>query len=296
MYYLFRFATFVLPWIPHRLAHALGSVVGLIAWLIAGKARKQATKNIIHVLGAQVQETRAGRRRLRRVVQGMFVNNARNYLELFSLRSLSAEKILRNVHVEGVEHLEAALAQGKGVILFSAHVGPFNYIIHYMSIKGYDVTIPVEHLKDERMLNLVLDLRRSHGTQFLPLGGSSPMRGIVQKLRDNKIVLITAERAIEGQSVVAPFFGAPARLPLGPVRLAQRTGAALVGAFCWRMPDGLAGGQWVPLSVDLTDEQRTSTDSMMQAIIEKMEQFLRQHPEQWVAFAPIWIDDIKSDS
>src|SRR5205085_3295817 len=61
--YLFRFATIVLPQIPRRLAYALGNVAGLIAWLFAGKARKQATRNMIHVLGAQVQETRAGRRK-----------------------------------------------------------------------------------------------------------------------------------------------------------------------------------------------------------------------------------------
>ncbi len=296
MYYLFRFATVVVPWIPRRMVLALGSVIGLIAWLIATKARRQATKNIMHVLGAQVQETRAGRKRLRRTVQGMFVNNVRNYLELFSLRSLSSKEILRNIDVEGVEHLDAALAQGKGVILFATHQGPFDYIVQYMGIKGYDVTIPVEHLKDQRVLNLVLDLRKSHGTQFLPLGGSSPMRAVVQKLRDNKIVLLTADRAIEGQSVEVDFFGAPARLPIGTVRLAQRTGAALVGARCYRMPQGLATGQWVPLSLDLNDEQRSNTDDLLHAVIEKMEQFIRQHPEQWIAFSPIWIEDIKSGS
>src|SRR5205085_6276304 len=103
MYYLFRFATLVLPWIPRRFAQALANVAGLIAWLIARKARRQATRNIMHVLGAQVRETRAGRRRLRRTVQRMFVNNVRNYVELFSLRSLSSEKILHNIHVEGIE-------------------------------------------------------------------------------------------------------------------------------------------------------------------------------------------------
>ena len=296
MYYLFRFASRVLPWIPRRLVHALGNIAGLIAWLIAGKARKQATRNMIHVLGAQIQETRAGRRRLRRSVQGMFVNSVRNYLELFSLHSLSSERILRNIRVEGIEYLNAALAQGKGVILFAAHQGPFEYIIQYMSIKGYDVTIPVERLKDQRMLNLVLDLRSSHGIGYLPLGGSAPMRTIVEKLRDNKVVLIAADRAIEGQSIETDFFGAPARLPIGPVRLAQRTGAALVGACCYRTPQGLATGQWVPLSLNLTDEQRTSTDSTLRALIEKMEQFIRQHPEQWIAFGPIWIEDIKNGS
>lgn len=296
MYYLFRFAAVVLPWIPRWLVYAVGNIVGLMAWLVATKARQQATRNMMHVLGAQVREPRAGRRRLRRIVQGMFVNNVRNYLDLFSLHSFPSEKILHNIHVEGIEHLDAGLAQGKGVILFSVHQGPSEYIIQYMGIKEYDVTIPVERLKDQRMLHLMLDLRRSHGVQFMPLGGSAPMRTIVQKLRDNKIVLITADRAIEGQSVIAPFFGAPARLPIGAVRLAQRTGAALVGALCWRMPNGLAYGQWVPLSLELTEEQRTNIDSIMRALVEKMEQFIRKHPEQWMAFAPIWMEDIKSDS
>src|SRR5207248_2742511 len=151
--------------------------------------------------------------------------------------------------------------------------------------KGYDVTIPVERLKDQRVLDLILGLRRSHGINYLPLAGSTSMRTIVQKLRDNKIVLIAADRAIEGQSVEADFFGAPARLPGGPIKLAQRTGAALlVGVNCYRTPQGLATGQWLPLSLKLTDEQRTDTDRMMRTLIKKFEDSIREHPEQWVAF------------
>ena len=260
MYYLFRFATRILPWIPRRLTYALGNVLGLIAWLVARKARRRATKNMIRVLGASVQETRVGRRRLRRTVRGMFVNNVRNYLELFTLQALSSEKILHTMHIEGDEHLSVALAQGKGVIIVGAHQGPFDYLIQYLGVKGYDVTIPVEHLEDQRMLNLMLDLRRSHGIHYLPLSGSTPMRTIVQKLRDNKIVAIVADRAIEGKSVEADLFGAGARLPIGPIRLAQRTGAALVCAKCYRTQQGLANGQLLPLSLELTDEQRADTD------------------------------------
>ena len=296
MYYLFRLATLVLPWIPGWLMYRIGYGVGLLAWLIAGRVRRQATRNMMHVLGEEGQGTREGRRRLRRTVQGMFVNNARNYLELFSLGSLSSEEVLRTIRVEGVEHLDAGFKQGKGVIIFAVHQGPFDYIVQYMGIQGYDVTIPVERVKDERMLDLMLDLRNSHGVQYLPLGGSSPMRTMVQKLRDNKIVLIVADRAIEGQSIEADFFGAPARLPSGPVRLAHRTGAALIGAHCWRTPEGLASGEWVPLSLGLPDEQQSDIEYLMRAMIEKMEQFIREHPEQWVAFAPIWIEDVTNDA
>ena len=59
------------------------------------------------------------------------------------------------------------------------------------------------------------------------------MRTIIKALRNNQIVLITADRAVEGESVEKLFFGEPARLPIGPVALSQRTGAALVGACGW---------------------------------------------------------------
>ncbi len=296
MYYLFRFASRVLPWIPRRLAYACGSMLGLLIWLLAKKARMQATKNILHVLGTHVQETRVGRKKLRRVVQGMFISNVYNYLELFTLQSRSPEELLRTMELRDEEHLQAALAQGKGAIIFVPHMGPFDYTIQYMGIKGYDVTVPVEHLKDQRLLELTLELRKSHGIHYLPVAGSTSMRTIIQNLRENKVVLIAADRAIEGKSVEVNFFGAPARLPIGPVRLAQRTGAPLVGAICYRTPQLVAVGQWVPLSLEMTGEQRADIDCMMQSFIGKMEDIIRGHPEQWIAFAPIWLEDSENAS
>src|SRR5205085_6407399 len=120
--------------------------------------------------------------------------------------------ILQEVQIDGLEHLEAALALGKGVILVSAHLGPFEYIVQCATIKGYELTIPVERLRDQRLLDLMLDLRRSHGVQILPLIGMTAMRAMIQALRGNKIVLIMADRATTGQVGEKLFFGAPAHL------------------------------------------------------------------------------------
>ena len=288
MYYPFRFATIVLPLLPRKLVIALANVIGWIAWLVASKARKQATSNILHVLDMRTLETRIGRRRLRRTVRGMFQQSARNWLEMCLLPSLQTETILRLIHVQGLEHIDAALAQGKGVILFSAHIGPFDYLVQLAAVKGYHVTIPVERLKDQRMLDLLLKLRCSHGVQFLPLGGSSPMRAIIQELKQNHIVLIAVDRAIQGQTVEVPFFGASALLPVGPVMLAQRTGAVLIGGFSWRVSDSDLRGECVPLSLSLPEEERMHTERVMRGIAEMMEHFIAAHPEQWAVFAPVW--------
>jgi len=292
MYYLFRFASVVIPRLPRWFVVTLANVISPVAWLVASKARKQANAHMIHVLGPQVLATRAGRKRLRRTVRGIFRNSARNYLEVFLLPYTQPEWIMSHADVKGQEHLEAALALGKGVVLCAAHTGPFEYLIQWLSIKGYQVTVPVERLKDQRMLDLMLRLRRSQGIHFIPLGGNSPLRAIIQALRKNQLVLITADRAVEGESVEKYFFGEPARLPSGPVSLSKHTGAPLVGAFGWYTPAKRMAGLFVTLSLELTEEERANTDTLMCVLIEMMEQNIKAHPEDWVVFSPIWISKI----
>ncbi len=297
MYYLLRLAASLIPRLPRRLVSWLGVVVAFIAWLFAGKARRQASENMLHVLGGQNEQsreflrTRAGRKRLRRVVRGMFRQNVSNYLDLFLLPSLKAETILQSMQVRGLEHLQQALADGKGVIFFSAHLGPFDYLIQWLAIQGYEVTIPVEHLADQRILELILRLRRSKGIQYVPLGGSAALRAMLQTLRKNQIVMITADRAVQGESALVPFFGAPARLPLGIAELAQRTGAPVLGGFGWRSErrqEPRLNGEIVPVSSALPPEQRNQIEPLQQSIVSCMERFIGAHPDQWVVFSPVW--------
>jgi lauroyl/myristoyl acyltransferase len=290
MYNLFRLAIIVIPWLPAWLIEVSAYLAGLIAWFVAKKARQQATQNMLHVLGPQVMETAQGRRKLRHAVQAMFRNNVLNYLTTFSLSSRKPSRILSELHIEGREHLDAALARGKGVIISSMHIGPFNYLFQWVALSGYDLTIPVERLGDPRMLALITDLRSKHGTHILPLQGSASMRMIFQKLRANKIVLLTADRAIEGQSSEMPFFGATARLPVGVAHLANRTGATIVGACGWRTPEGKIYGRFFPISLALSEEQAKDTDEIQKTIVTLMEQNIAEHPDQWMAFAPIWTE------
>lgn len=296
MYRLFKFASIIVPRLPEWCIPWLANTVGFFAFVIAAKARKQATSNMIHVMGKVTIASKSGRRRLRRNVLQMFQSNTRNYLDLFTLPNLPPEKILGMLDIEGIEYLEQALEQGKGVILFSAHLGPFNYLAQWIALKGYHLIIPVEQLKDKRILDLTVNLRNSKGVQFLPLGGSAPMRTIIKALRNNHVVLITADRAVEGESVEKPFFGEPARLPIGPVSLSQRTGATLVGASGWHTSRTRITGKFVPLTLELNEDQKSDADIVMNALIKKLEEFIKPHAGQWVVFSPVWISDFARTS
>ncbi|HET8912372.1 MAG TPA: hypothetical protein VFN23_12950 [Ktedonobacteraceae bacterium] len=288
MYYLFRLAAILVPRIPYRLIPPLSRVIGWFAWLLAFGARKQVEENITHILQARNSGAIVERREVQRKTQGVFCNSARNYLEAFYTPQRSEESIVSVAHIESIDPLKEALAHGHGVILFSAHLGPFELLAHWLSINGYRTIVPVENLKDKRLLDLMLRLRRSHGIEFIPLGGSAPMRVMTQALRANQIVLITADRVIQGQSIEFPFFGTKTQLPGGIVRLAQKTGAALVGGFGWWTDETHIQCKLVPLSLTFSEEELKQVEVVQQGIVNQMETFIGEHPEQWVVLSRIW--------
>ncbi|HEU5381203.1 MAG TPA: hypothetical protein VFV38_37740, partial [Ktedonobacteraceae bacterium] len=105
MYWVFRLAALLLPRFPRWLVDALASMLGVLAWLLASKARRQATANMRQVFDSQGQMSHIGRQHLRRTVRRMFQYSSRNYLSAFALPSLKTDDLLRRVHVHGLEHL-----------------------------------------------------------------------------------------------------------------------------------------------------------------------------------------------
>lgn len=294
MYYLFLWGGRIVPRLPPWLLRMLPRLLGSLAWLVATGPRQQATSNVRHVLDAKAQRTATGRRKLQRVVRGMFRNNVSNYLDAFLIPCMkNRQKDLYQRHLLHEEHLKEALSLGKGAIVFSAHFGPFTYLAWWLVALGYQVTIPVENLKNERLMRLTLDLRNQSGVNYLPLGGSAPMRAIFQALRQNQVVLITADRAVEGESVVCDFFGAPARLPIGLVNLSIRTGAPLVGAIGWYSSKARVHADFIRLTLALPEEDRQRPEVIQAAIIAELEQVIRARPEQWIVLSKVWVDQFE---
>jgi len=273
----------IVPLVPPRIGYRWAEKLADLAYIYNSRTREAVLDNVKHATGLDDEEAL-------RVVRLVFRNLAKNYYDLFRLPCLSREEIEAKVKIEGWQHFEKAFSQGKGVIVSSAHMGCPDIVVQWLANRDIPVIIPVERLEPEPLFRYICNLRMSKGIRLLPVDG--PLLELARALRRGEVVGVTADRDITDSGVIVPFFGAPARLPDGPVRLAYSTGAPLVMAFNIRLPDNnfLA---WVepPIYITKSGDKEGAIQEGMRKVVSVMERYISKYPDQWVVSVPIWKAD-----
>jgi len=221
------------------------------------------------------------------IARQLFRNSLQNYYELFHQGTLSREGLRASLTVKGQENIEEALAQGKGLVLATAHFGGPDGLIYLAPFLSCRMTAPAEHLRPERLFRYLLSLRKRGGITFLPADG--PLLGLFRALKRNEVVVVAADRDTTESGIMVYFFGAPARLPDGHVQLAMRTGAKLALAFGRREPDNTYTIEIHPLlELEDTGDFKRDVRVNVEKVVADLERVIRQHPEQWLMFYPPW--------
>lgn len=281
-YLLYRLAGAIVPHIPPRWGYPFFSFIGDLVYRFATGARQIVQENLGHVLGQESDKAK-----IEDTARQLFRNSLKNYYELFHQRTLSQEEMRASLTVKGLEHIDEALAEGKGLVLAAAHLGSPDGLIYLASFFSYRVTAPAEHLRPERLFRYLLSLRRRGGMTLLPADG--PLLALFRALKRNEIVAVAADRDTTESGIIVDFFGAPARLPDGHVQLAMRTGAKLALAFGKREPDNsLTIEIHPPLELEDTGDFERDVRANMEKVVTSLERVIRTHPEQWLIFYPLW--------
>ena len=128
----------------------------------------------------------------------------------------------------------AGLDAGRGAIMALPHSGNWDMAGVWLAQNFGTFTTVAERLKPESLYQRFLDYRESLGFEVLPLTGGErpPFEVLAERLRDNGIVCLMADRDLTRTGVQVDFFGEPTRMPAGPAKLAIETGAALLPAHC----------------------------------------------------------------
>ncbi|HVT36178.1 MAG TPA: lysophospholipid acyltransferase family protein [Nevskiaceae bacterium] len=224
-----RVLLYLLGHLPLSFLHALGAFAGNLLWVTHSSRRRVALRNLERCMPGL---TPAERRRMARASLG---HEFKTYVETFRIWLGPAQPVKDAVREwRGIDVLERAFAQGKGVILLTLHQGAFEAVaipmsanfpfyglykpqrgvIHALSLQGR-CRFGGRMLKTEagvRKDSLVL-LREKWGVYFMPDHDPPPGRG-----------------------VFVPFMGQLAHTPTLVAKLAHESGAPVVFMFGERLP------------------------------------------------------------
>ncbi|MFM7819675.1 MAG: phosphatidylinositol mannoside acyltransferase [Actinomycetota bacterium] len=231
-------------------------------------------------------------RELRRVVNRAYRSYARYYLETLRLPFLNKRQIESGIVVEGFEHIENGLLNGKGVILALPHLGGWEWSGRWLIHQGHQLHAVVERLESEPVFKLFTELRKSYGVSVIPLDDNAGV-AVQAALAKNEIVALLCDRDLQGNGVSTKFFGEITTVPAGPAFFALRTGAALLPLGTYFSPgfDQHRTVVMAPIAVTRAGSLREDISRLTQDLVDAIESLIRKAPEQWHLFQPNWPSD-----
>lgn len=263
--------------LPMGVAQKLGAALGWLAYLLAARYRRVALRNLQRAFPdwtpAQVRAT------ARRVFRNFGVGLA----EFFKAPSLTREQIEQRLTVVGLEHLDAAFREGKGVLLITGHFGNWELMARYLCMRGYPIAVIARDADDKGTTELITTLRERSGYKVFPRGSAA--RAVLKALRANEAVGILPDQ--NAGDVFVEFFGQKAGSVAGPAVFHLRTGAPLVPLFNVRLPGDFHRVEILPpMRFEPTGDAQADYQRVMQALHDVLESYVRRYPDQW-----LWLHD-----
>ena len=253
---------------------ALGAWLGRVSLPFAQRRRDIAAINIDLCFPALPPADRQTllRRHFESVGMGIFE---------FCLGWWAREDSLRHLaRLEGLEHLVAAFARGKGVILLSAHFTTLELGGRFLAMNAGGMPLNTMYRRSD---NPVVErgLRERRRRYFGEPIARDDVRAMVRALRKNEAVWYAFDQNYRRRySVFAPFFGIPASTNTATSRLAEATGAAVVPFVTFRLPDCRGYVQHLEPALEGFPSGDPQADAArLNAIIER---WVREAPEQYL--------------
>ena len=235
---------------------------------------------------------KAGPAELDDLVREALRSYARYWMEAFRLPSMDHAAIAASCQrtITGQENLDAALAAGNGAVVALPHSGNWD-VAGVWAVANYgEFATVAERLKPESLYRRFVDYRESLGFEILATTGGKrpPSVVLAERLWQNKIICLLADRDLTPAGVPVTLFGEQARMPAGPAYLAATTGAALLPVGCWFTEDGWELRVHPPIRVNGVDEVAAAT----QSIADVFAADIAAHPADWHMLQKLWLADL----
>jgi lauroyl/myristoyl acyltransferase len=271
---------------PKTVGHALAdAATGVIARQHDSPLVRTVRENLRVVLGADTPDEL-----LECTVRQVFHHNGRVLFDLYRALGRGPEALAGAVEVSPkVEETFAELRrQGRGLMVAGGHLSNFDLALLSLGTLGYRA-VALAFASPTAGYDVQNEIRKATGQEFLPID-VSVLRKAVTILRSGGIIMTGVDRPVPSGGEWLSFFGQPAYLPVGHVRLALQTDVPIAVLSCEYRPQD--DTYFVHVARVLEMERIGSRDQNVthnaQRVIQIIERLIRAHPDQWMMFYPVW--------
>lgn len=254
-----------------------------IGYYVVPSERKKTIAHLTKVFGNQYSPEK-----IREMAKEVFINLARNMVDAFRISQLTPENIDQLIQYEGLEKIDSVLQRGKGCLLITGHIGNWELLGAFVSLKGYPLSVIGAPIYDPRLDKMVVNNRKASGAQFIARGSAT--RQIIRALKNNELIGILIDqdtKKVAGELV--DFLGHKAYTPVGPVEIAYKFDCPLVPIAIHIKKDNthfVEVGDEIILKWTNNHEQDRINNT--QRCSKAIEHFILQHPTQWVWMHKRW--------
>jgi KDO2-lipid IV(A) lauroyltransferase len=274
-YYALRAAVAALDLLSMRRAGTIGARIGALGYRPLG-IRRAVVERQVRAAFPELSE-----REVLRIARASYAHLGRTSIEaaLLSARSPAQVRAMFE-RVENVDVLDAARAEGKGVLFVTGHLGNWELGGAFVAASG----VPLEAVA-RGMENPLFDryiTRTRHDLGMRIIHDADAVRRVPRAMREGKGVAMLVDQGAAGlASTWVPFFGRYAKTPRGPAVFALRLGAPVVFATALRQPSGRDVMYYERVPVRPTGDREADVDRIVADYTSTLERWIRRAPEQY---------------
>ncbi len=259
-------------------------VAGFLGWIatkcVPSWRMKMARANVRECLG--VSEERACE-----IVDESLRRFGRMVVEVMRFPLLTPQNIDKLVKVEGLEHLEKAYAEGRGVIMATGHFGNWELLGATVALHGYPMLSITRKQNDGKMDQLINEFREMVGQKVAYNRGSAGVLSMARMLKEKHLLGILYDQDTNDSGCNLELFGKMSVIPYGAATMSRIYGSPILPIFMHNNPDGTCTARiYPPLYTPKSRDKEKDYYDVTRKMVVILEHEIISDPGMW-----FWVHD-----